>query len=192
LPSSDRTPEPDWEAVVLERAAADQLARARLTDSAEPTRDAAAVRALDLRHRDTVREVLDAVGWPTVPPWRRRSVTAFWLLVQHCPDNAAQRQALTLLRQACAAGLGDGEHLAYLEDRVRIRQGLPQRYGTQLSVADGTVELLPVDDRAAVERRRRELGLGPLDDYVRGMSEHLRGVAAWTIRKDGGGGVDRL
>jgi hypothetical protein len=166
-----------WEPLVRRLAAEDVELRTALTASAHPARDAAAMRVLDRRHQRVVRAVLGSVGWPTAPPWAPDSVHALWLLVQHCPDRGLQRQALDLLRRACAAGRGDRVQLAHLEDRVLVRDGKPQRYGTQLVIANGAVRLVPLDDHAAVGQLRREAGLPPLADYLREMSVHLRGLA---------------
>jgi hypothetical protein len=171
VPEADRA----LEESVWRAAAEDRRARHELRDVGQARRrDAvAALARLDRLHVDLVRRVIADLGWPATPPWRRVSVDDFWLLAQHCPDGEVQRDALRALHAAWAAGTADGVHLAHLEDRVRVRAGDPQRYGTQVLVSGREVHLLPVDDRGRVEQRRRQVGLPPLTAYLDEITAHL-------------------
>jgi len=59
------------------------------------------------------------------------------------------------------------KHLAYLEDRINVSEGRPQRYGTQLR---GTPEAgyrpAPLADESEIDGLRRRVGLEPLAEYV--------------------------
>jgi hypothetical protein len=57
-------------------------------------------------------------------------------------------------------------HTAYLLDRVCIRRGQPQVYGTQVG-PDG--QPFPIGDAVRVDARRRSVGLGPLATYLAGF-----------------------
>jgi hypothetical protein len=58
--------------------------------------------------------------------------------------------------------------LALLEDRVALRTGHKQIYGSQItSNAAGENVVDALDDPENVDKRRAEVGLGPLADYVR-------------------------
>jgi hypothetical protein len=59
--------------------------------------------------------------------------------------------------------------LALLEDRVRVAEGRPQVYGSQMrsAPAGGPPALEPIADEACVDRRRASVGLEPLADYLR-------------------------
>lgn len=52
-----------------------------------------------------------------------------------------------------------------LEDRVRIKEGKPQLYGSQLS--GNPLCFDPIEDEAHVDERRRSIGLEPLADYAK-------------------------
>jgi hypothetical protein len=54
-----------------------------------------------------------------------------------------------------------------LTDRVEVKAGRPQIYGTQLSLKDGRWVLDPIADSAGVDVRRRQMGLPPLAEYLR-------------------------
>jgi hypothetical protein len=59
--------------------------------------------------------------------------------------------------------------LAYLDDRVRMRQGRAQRYGTQIRTVDDRPVPFELEDPDGVDERRRAVGLEPLADYVAGF-----------------------
>ena len=65
-------------------------------------------------------------------------------------------------------GKAEPVNLAYLEDRIRMRQGKPQCYGSQI-VPDketGAWVLYPVEDPVNLDKRRAAVGLGPIQDYL--------------------------
>ena len=51
-------------------------------------------------------------------------------------------------------------YLAMLKDRIDVREGRPQKYGTQLG-NDG--KLCPLPDASRVNEWRQEVGLPPLE-----------------------------
>jgi hypothetical protein len=72
-------------------------------------------------------------------------------------------------------GEATGAQLAYLTDRLRVADKRKQVYGTQLVVVGGKFEPAPIEDEASVDRRRREAGLPPLAEYLRGFEQALTG-----------------
>ncbi|HEY8524359.1 MAG TPA: DUF6624 domain-containing protein [Acidimicrobiales bacterium] len=79
-------------------------------------------------------------------------------------DVDVQERALALVRAAVAAGQASRTELAYLEDRVALNRGRPQRYGTQIGCVDGRAEPAELEDPEGVDERRAAVGLSPLDD----------------------------
>ena len=72
-------------------------------------------------------------------------------------------------RTAAEAGEADRRNLSLLQDRVLVAEDKPQIFGTQLYFDEttGTLELFPIEDAANVDARRREVGMGPLAEYVK-------------------------
>ena len=59
-------------------------------------------------------------------------------------------------------------YLAYLYDRVQMYNKRPQRYGTQLyGGVDGGLKLWTVEDPDNLDKRREELGLPPIREYLK-------------------------
>jgi hypothetical protein len=60
------------------------------------------------------------------------------------------------------------QQLALLEDRIAVRNGKKQIYGSQLSGdGSGTYQIDPLEDPRNVDKRRAAVGLGPLADYLK-------------------------
>jgi len=57
--------------------------------------------------------------------------------------------------------------LALLEDRVAIKHGRKQIYGSQITTDDSGSFLAPLEDPEHVDGRRAEAGLPPLAEYLR-------------------------
>ncbi|WP_146009593.1 DUF6624 domain-containing protein [Deinococcus planocerae] len=123
--------------------------------------DAEAWLTFDTESTRLLREIIAAHGWPGRSLVGEDGATAAWLLAQHSPDLAFQRGVLDVL-QAQPEGEVAPEHAAYLHDRICVREGRPQRYGTQVQ-PDGTPFPLEPGD---VDARRASVGLEPLAVYL--------------------------
>ena len=88
--------------------------------------------------------------------------------LQHA-EYAVQKEMFPLVRDAYRANKLPGQFYALLFDRVLVREGKPQVYGTQAKGLDqwkGKEPVLePIEDEANVDRRRAEVGLPPLSEY---------------------------
>jgi hypothetical protein len=118
---------------------------------------------IDAANMKRLAEIIDAYGWPGLRFAGAASQTAF-LVLQHA-DHDSQRKYLPLLRAAVKRNDAPGGHLALLEDRVRVADGKPQLYGSQLG--GDPLHFEPIEDEAHVDERRRSIGLEPLADYAK-------------------------
>lgn len=123
--------------------------------------DPALKEQLDATIRDNtewLRGVIRQWGWPGRTLVGEDGADAAWLLAQHSDhDPAFQRECLNLLDEAVAQGEASKKVLAYLTDRVQIKERGTQTYGTQFRV--------PIDDPEGVNQRRKAMGLGSLTAY---------------------------
>jgi outer membrane protein OmpA-like peptidoglycan-associated protein len=73
-----------------------------------------------------------------------------------------------MMRDAVKNGKADPSQLALLEDRVALGQGKKQIYGSQIikDPVTGKDTIAPIEDFANVDKRRAEVGLEPLEEYV--------------------------
>jgi hypothetical protein len=120
-------------------------------------------------------EILDEHGWPGSDLVGEDGSTAAWLIAQHADTYVeVQERALELLRAAVADGQASPGDLAYLADRVAVKRGEDQLYGTQITCDAGNgppVPQTPIADEANVDERRAAAGLPPLADYMQEMQE---------------------
>ena len=127
----------------------------------------------DTERTDRLKEIIAEHGWPTYDLVGKKGEEAAWVIAQHADlDPDFQQQALELLREAVADGQASPGNLAYLEDRVAVAQGEPQRYGTQMGCRkSGPVPATPIEDPGGLDARRKEAGLPPHSEYVEEMAE---------------------
>jgi hypothetical protein len=116
--------------------------------------------------------VLDDHGWPGRNLVGDDGARAAWLLAQHADhDQVFQRQCLDLLSKAVAEGEASPSHLAYLTDRVELKELGHQTYGTQYQAVAGLWGLQPVNEPESLKERRLSVGLPPLAKQHRSMEE---------------------
>ena len=121
--------------------------------------------SLDLLY---VKDLLDHQGWPAPEVASEDGASTVFLVIQHA-DLATQQHYLPMMREAVAWGKARGKELAMLEDRVAIRTGKRQIYGTQIGTIPSSHRyyVAPLDDPDHVDERRAKVGLQPLAAYVK-------------------------
>ena len=122
-----------------------------------------------------VKAILDQYGWLGPDVVGGQGNTTLFLVIQHA-DKETQINYLPMMREAVKSGKAQGSSLALLEDRVALGLGKKQIYGSQIG-RDETTNLYyvsPLEDPDNVDKRRAEVGLGPLADYV----------SRWNIKWD--------
>jgi len=115
--------------------------------------------------------VVARVGWPGRTLVGDSASTTAFLILQHSPDNAWQAEMLPTLWRLADSGEMKKSDVAMLEDRVRMHQGLPQRYGMSFSLKEGCLVADSIDAPEGLAERRRAVGLPPMDEYMRLLAE---------------------
>lgn len=112
--------------------------------------------------------ILDKYGWLGADEIGSQGNTTLWLVIQHS-DIKIQEKYLPMMRKALKDGKANPADLALLEDRILIRHGKKQIYGSQLEMdtITGKYKLAPIDDEPNVNKRRAEVGLEPLEEYAK-------------------------
>lgn len=114
-----------------------------------------------------IKNILDYYGWLGEDDIGRQGNTTLFLVIQHA-DLATQEKYLPIMRDAVKNKKANPGSLALLEDRVALRQGKKQIYGSQIGrdPVTNTFYVSPLEDPDHVDQRRAEVGLSPLADYV--------------------------
>lgn len=114
--------------------------------------------------------------------WLGREVVGFIgnyaiaLIMQHS-DLASQEKHLPAAREAFKAGNIDPYDYALLEDKIALRQGKKQLYGSVIFSRDNKHYVAPIEDVENLDKRRAELGLKPMRSYT------LSWGIKWDINK---------
>jgi hypothetical protein len=114
-----------------------------------------------------VTAILDKFGWLGRDVVGDEGNSTLFLVIQHS-DPATQRKYLPMLRDAVKEDRAWPSSLALLEDRVAINEGRKQIYGSQIgrNLKTGAYYILPLEDPENVDKRRAEVYLPPLKEYV--------------------------
>lgn len=120
----------------------------------------------------------DEGGWLVISKYGRELDRIAWFLTQHADlDHPFQKDVLALLTPLVARGETDPSHYALLHDRVSVADHRPQLYGTQgQCTGPGTWEPATVLGAIAdVDKRRAEVGLPPMAEYMLVFKEICHG-----------------
>ena len=157
---------------LLQMRVRDQEMRIKKYTSGEPLspEDMARWTEIDKANTRRMREIITEHGWPGKSLVGEDGLFSAWLLVQHADKEIDfQKQCLELLRMAVEAGEASAQNLAYLTDRVRANEDLPQVYGTQCHTVNGKVVSKDIEDAEHVDQRRAAIGLEPVAEYLASM-----------------------
>lgn len=134
-----------------------------------------------------VKVILDRYGWLGPDRVGNNGNQTLFLVIQHS-NLAMQEHYLPMMREAARKGSASAASLALLEDRVLLRQGRKQKYGTQvLCLAPGKCEVDNLDDPLRVDERRAAVGLPPLAEYVKQWNISWDAPAYLKKQQEGGG-----
>lgn len=120
----------------------------------------------DLISTNYLKKVVNQIGLPSISKVGRKASSNAWLLVQHSQDLEFQKLYLKLMKENREDV--NAVNIAYLDDRVLMRQGKPQIYGTQLVQDEKTKLFKPftLKDPEKVNVLRSDVGLETIEEYL--------------------------
>lgn len=118
-----------------------------------------------------VKSLLAKHGWLSPQKVGIDASQALFLVIQHA-DLATQEQYLPMIRAAEKRKEILSSNLAILEDRINMRKGLKQVYGSQgfPDKQTGRMYIYPVADPDKLDERRASVGLVPMAQYTKAMN----------------------
>ena len=136
-----------------------------------------------------VKKILDERGWLGAKVIGTQGNSTLFLVIQHA-DLETQLTYLPMMREAVKLGNANASSLALLEDRVAMRQGKKQIYGSQIArdQESGEYYVFPLIEPEKVNERRAEVGLGTIEEYIKiwGMTWDLEKHKERTIKVESG------
>ena len=186
-------PDPALRAELAGMYAADQEVRLRILAAGVPARMGTAglapadsvllaeMAATDAAHTVRFQQIVKTCGWPSAALAGADGANAAFFVVQHAVP-AVQEEMLPLVEAVYRNGDLPGPSYALLIDRVLVNRGEPQVYGTQATRVDqwvnGEPSVGPTIRDATLDARRAEVGLPPLDVYLRMLKQVYAAPAA--------------
>lgn len=144
----------------------ESLLKQRLIDSVQYLIDS--IPYYDSINLIKVTRIISKYGWLSEKEVGDKANRAIFLVIQHTPFRA-QKKLIPVVEKALKEGRLKPSAYALFKDRVLLRQGLKQIYGSQISFdrKSGEPFVAPLEDPDHVDERRKSVGLGPLADYVK-------------------------
>jgi hypothetical protein len=150
----------------------DQAVRAFQFEGRGPTEaEARAMRERDEATTKRLSEIFDRYGFPGVKMVGIGGTRAFITMLVHSPSLRLMKRALPRVERAARRGEIPPDDFAMLADDVLARAGKLQLYGTNFQFVGDKIALLPTQDPARLDERRRRIGLPPIAVYMQFMAE---------------------
>lgn len=123
---------------------------------------------IDKQNLIKIVSLIEHCGMPTLKEVSKKQMNAIWLVFQHA-DNTNRKKYFPLLKKSAENGDLEKSNIALMEDRILMMDGKPQLYGSQISQNRETNkwEIYQLDKPETVDKRRAEVGLGSLKEYVK-------------------------
>lgn len=110
------------------------------------------------------KQQIAEIGWFDMRRYGWAADRAALLIVQHADaDPGFQSSIIGVLESRLATGDTDPENFAYLIDRVAVRAGQPQRFGTQMECVKGEWIVPEIVDQSSLDARRKRMNLVAYD-----------------------------
>jgi hypothetical protein len=131
---------------------------------------------IDKRNTAELKDIIEEYGWPTILLVGKKASSNAWLLAQHADkDQKFQEDVLKLLKKIHKKTDGtdiNPANIAYLTDRLLVKKGKKQQFGTQFDFNKiGRLILHPIKNPEAVDKLRKEYNLPPLKKFMKMADE---------------------
>jgi len=126
----------------------------------------------DILKRDSINlikvsKILDEKGWPDKNLIGERGTSTLFLVIQHADQNT-QEKYLPIIKKAMENKNLPKSQYAMFYDRLLLRRGERQIYGTQLAMSKESKlpYVLPLESPENVDKRRAEMGLNTMQENL--------------------------
>jgi hypothetical protein len=122
--------------------------------------------SIDKENLVIVSKIIDSLGWLGKDVVGDTANDALFAVIQHSNITTMEKY-LPVMRKAAAENKASKQNLALLIDRVEVINKRKQIYGSQLYEKDGKYTLYDVVEPAKLNERRKEMGLGTIEEYLK-------------------------
>ncbi len=124
---------------------------------------------IDRKNLEIVVSIIENCGMPTSKSIDKKHIVTIFLVLQH-GDNYHRKKYFHLIEQAVKNGDLEKSDYALMKDRILVSDGKPQIYGTQLTSTlhdSNKFEVYEIEEPEYVDQRRAEVGLNPINEYLK-------------------------
>lgn len=127
-----------------------------------------------------VSAILTQYGWLGKEQVGEETNKALFMVIQHA-DQAMQERYLPMMQEAVKVNTLKPSSFALLQDRLALRQGRKQIYGSQLAwnLKTNQYYVLAIEDPDHVDELRKSVGLVPIAVYIKDCCQLIWDVAAY-------------
>jgi len=118
-----------------------------------------------------LNEIFNQYGFPTQKAVGKEGVQAFMIMLQHTPDESLRQKCLKPITKAFKRWEIPPQDYANYVDRLLVHQKKPQIYGSNFDMKDGKLVMSKVKDRKNLDKRRKKIGLPPIEEYAKMLKE---------------------
>ncbi|MEQ1603353.1 MAG: DUF6624 domain-containing protein [Pyrinomonadaceae bacterium] len=138
---------------------------------------------IDAPNTKRIEEILNTTGFPTSKAVGIDGVKAYFLILQHSDS--------IVLRLRCRKGIGQAwrekvlspsEYTGFI-DRLLVKQGKPQIYGSNFESKDGKLIMSKTKDPKNLDKRRKHAGLPTIAEYVEMLKKAYNLEVVLTVVK---------
>ncbi|GGE44825.1 hypothetical protein GCM10011413_08700 [Pedobacter psychrotolerans] len=134
------------------------------------------MKASDKQNQLLIGSLLDQCGWPKGLDEIENNT--IFLVIDHA-DTAFIAKYFPILKLQSNKGIVAKRDLATLQDRMQLRSGKKQSYGTQTLKTGNMVTIWPIDDVQNLDQRRKEMGLLPMNEYINLLKKTYQSEVIW-------------
>ncbi len=128
---------------------------------------------INKKNVEIVKHIISKIGFPTINLTSQKAYKAAVLVVLHSEDIELLNQTIELLQKIDPKFI-EQRDIAFMIDKVRVIQRLPQLYGTQYRVASkSVVEFIEIEKLEHIEQRRADLGMESFDEYKKKVEQSI-------------------
>lgn len=137
-----------------------QSLRAELAATGDDNPHHARLDELNRANSSRLRQIIAVFGWPGLTLVGAEGARASWRVAMHSyAEPAFMRQCRDLIDRATQGEDAPRWQFAMIDDRIRVLEGQPQRYGTQLRHGPSGIEPHPIENDSRVNSMRMQAGL---------------------------------
>jgi hypothetical protein len=140
-------------------------------------KNAAACRKADEVDRSNTRrlqKIIKKYGFPNADLVGLDVVGNVYTMIIHSLSIEFQKSNLQYLTEAAGTNASIKLEIAYLTDKILVAEKKPQVYGTQFRNENGKMYLRETIEPEKLDRRRAEMNLPPMEDYIKMLEKMYR------------------